>query len=93
MTEMQRQFEEWAIGTKDQVGLPLFIIKNESGKYVDHATEVSWKAWQASRAAVVVKLPEPEFRDWVSYETIEGYKAAIDEVKYALDDAEVNYED
>ena len=86
MTELQKQFEEWAIGTKDQVGLPLFIIKNESGKYVDHATEVSWKAWQASRAAVVVKtgtMKDPSYQA--------TGMVYLDAVEQALDEAGIGY--
>jgi hypothetical protein len=83
---MQKQFEEWFKQAHTE------NVQKVDGEYVHGATERLWQAWQASRAAVVVKLPKPEFRGWVSHETIEGYKAAIDEVKYALDDAEVNYE-
>ena len=89
MTEMQKQFEEWAITTKDQFGLPFFTMKNEQGKYVGHATEISWQAWQeawqASRAAVVVKLPESYFG---------GVDAAEyrDDVIEALGEAGVSYD-
>lgn len=94
MTEMQKQFEEWAHDGSKGYKLKLWHLINQDGTkvYTNELTNDMWKAWQASRAAVVVKLPKPEFRGWVSHETIEGYKAAIDEVKYALDDAEVNYE-
>lgn len=85
MTEMQKQFEQWAIRTKDAFGLPFFTMKNKQGKYFDHATEISWQAWQASRAAVVVKLP-----DWF----VSGIDAAVyrDDVIKALDDSGVDYE-
>ena len=82
MTEMQSDFEDWLSVNAHCV----------SDYEKQHSEGLMWQAWQASRAALVVKLPKPEFRGWVSHETIEGYKAAIDEVKYALDDAEVNYE-
>lgn len=86
MTEMQRQFEEWAVTTKDKFGLPFFTIKDESGKYVDHATEISWQAWQASRAAIVVKLPNG-FHD-----KYEQYVYDCASLELSLDEAGVSYE-
>ena len=87
MTEMQKQFEEWAIGTKDAFGLPFFTMKNKQGKYFDHAAEISWQAWQASRAAVVVKLGQSQntsFEEWQIYHE--------DEVKDELNRLGVSYE-
>ena len=83
MTEMQKQFEEWAIRTKDAFGLPFFTMKNKQGKYFDHATEISWQAWQASRAAVVVSLP-----DWSEYDTP---RQAIEACKDSLTHAGVGH--
>ena len=62
MDKMREEFEAWAVSTKDQFGVPFFTLKNDSGKYVDHGTEISWQAWQASRQALVVELP-PQWED------------------------------
>lgn len=85
MTEMQKQFEQWAIRTKDAFGLPFFTMKDKQGKYFDHATEISWQAWQASRAALVVKLPEFYLDGDDAFDYCEG-------VENALDEAGVSYE-
>lgn len=58
MTEMQKQFEDWC-GNK-----PLKTDKNEVGLYKYVSTDYAWQAWQASRAAIVVSLP-----DWSEYDT------------------------
>ncbi len=79
MTEMQSQFEEWLNGEFDTVqvnGLPV---------YASFVVQRMWDAWQASRAALVVKLP-----DWF----VSGIDAAVyrDDVIKALSDAGVDYE-
>jgi len=87
----KEQFEEWAVNTKDQFGVPFFTIKNEQGKYVDNGTEISWQAWQASRQALVVELPKGNFAAWVSGDMVDGYNAAIADVTGLLDAAGVNH--
>ena len=87
MTESRKQFEKWAVTTKDKFGLPFFTIKDESGKYVDHAAEISWQAWQASRAAIVVNLGSAQntsFEEWQVYHE--------DEIKDELKRLGVSYE-
>lgn len=55
MTEMQRQFEEWALRQK-------WCINKTGDTYNNTYVGCSWQAWQeawtASRAAIVVKLPD-----------------------------------
>ncbi len=84
--QMRKEFENWAVATKDQFGLPFFVMKDEQGKYIDHAAEISWQAWQASRAAIVVELP-----DWF---TVHGIDSAFycDEVIAVLNKAGVSHE-
>ena len=91
MTESRKQFEKWAVTTKDKFGLPFFTIKDESGKYVDHAAEISWQAWQASRAAIVVKLPNL-FDASPDGATYYDYMYRKSEMEKALDDVGVDYE-
>lgn len=50
MTEMQKQFEEWAVSQK-------WCVDKTGDVYNNTYVGCSWQAWQASRAAVVVKLP------------------------------------
>lgn len=62
---------------------------DEDGFYVDSLTQRLFSAyhdaWQASRAAIVVKLPEYEFCN-------HHRNILIDEVKTALDAAGISYE-
>ena len=83
MKEMQRQFEKWAAkeGYKmERAPEPWF--------YEWASTACAWrawqKAWQASRAAVVVKLP-----DWDCYDTP---RQALEACEGRLSDAGVSYE-
>ena len=74
MTEMQKQFEEW------------FDV--EKKHFINHEEvfrNVFWQVWQASRAAIVVKLP-----DWF----VSGIDAAMyrDDVIKALNDSGVDYD-
>lgn len=78
MTEMQKQFEEWFKQAHTE------NVQKVDGKYVHGATERLWQAWQASRAAVVVKLP-----DWDCYDTP---RQAIEACEERLRDAGVSYE-
>lgn len=52
MKEMQKQFEEWFKQSHTE------NVQKVDGEYVHGATERLWQAWQASRAAIVVKLPD-----------------------------------
>ncbi len=79
MTEMQKQFEEWA---RENLGCDL----SHNGEHYNHTwAYYAWKGWQASRAAPVVKLP---------LFCVDGVDAAEyqDDVIKALDDAGVSYE-
>lgn len=51
--KMREEFEAWAI----QFGYNLERDSEASGYYADGA-DLAWSAWQASRAALVVELPE-----------------------------------
>ena len=77
MTEMQRQFEEWAISQK-------WCINKTGDTYNNTYVGCSWQAWQASRAALVVKLP-----DFDCYDTP---RQALEACEDRLNDAGVSYE-
>lgn len=80
MTEMQKQFEEWF--KRSRTG----NVQKIDGEYVHGATERLWQAWQASRAAIVVKLPLVNKTDW------ESKLDLLEEFKDRLNDAGVGYE-
>lgn len=57
LEKMREEFEAWA---KNHWFLCSEGPKQiESGKYLSAELQTAWEAWQASRAAVVVELPEP----------------------------------
>lgn len=55
MEQMRSEFEDWAkrnlIDTR----------KKYADSYMDIRTHFAWEAWQASRAAVEIKLPMPAY--------------------------------
>lgn len=88
MTEMQKQFEEWAAtdeGLSLKLSFPLLADNSvSSAVYASAQTRVAWQAWQASRAAIVVKLP-----DFDCYDTP---RQALEACEDRLNDAGVSYE-
>ena len=67
-----------------------FNIDKFDEDYIIASTEWAWKIWQASRAAMVVELPELKSFN-ASDEPDFAYEVAIDDIKCALDDAGVGY--
>lgn len=72
MTEMQRQFEEWAHDDSKGYKLKLWHLINKDGTkvYTNALTSYMWESWQASRAAIVVKLPETH-NDWLDKQIVQ----------------------
>lgn len=54
MDESRKQFEWWF---SDQ-GRHLYAVEKSNGDYLLASAESSWAAWQASRAAIEIELPE-----------------------------------
>jgi hypothetical protein len=79
MTQSQKEFEVWA----ESKGYKLEKCKNHS-YYRSASTSSAWQTWQASRAALVVELPDYEVLEWGEF----YYKHTIEE---ALDKAGVKY--
>jgi hypothetical protein len=52
--KMRDEFEAWALEGWAEESLSRF----SNGDYCGHTLNFCWLAWQASRAAVVVQLPE-----------------------------------
>lgn len=61
--ESRKQFEWWFRSTHEGQ----MITKGRG--YSDPLTQLMWQAWQASRASIVVDLPEME-----DFELLDGYK-------------------
>ena len=60
--EMRKEFERWIIVSNTTRRVPIFIMKNEDGAYIDPQTYELWVAWQASREAMKpIKLPDATF--------------------------------
>lgn len=60
MKSSREQFEEWV---KAETGFDLYrtnfpMTSWDNQQYKDHSTNLAWKSWQASRAAIEVELPD-----------------------------------
>lgn len=54
MDESRKQFEDWALKSGHNISLDV------RGRYVFSYTATAWVAWQASRAAIEIELPDAE---------------------------------
>ena len=84
--KMRAEFEEWMIANTefDTQRTAFAMTKEEDQQYMCHRTNLAWLAWQASRAALVVELPD-------STGCGPAYHEAICDVTCSLDDAGVGY--
>lgn len=84
--KMRAEFEEWLIANTefDTQRTAYAMTKEEDQQYMCHRTNLAWLAWQASRAALVVELPD-------STGCGPAYHEAICDVTCSLDDAGVGY--
>lgn len=56
----REQFEKWICdGVNSDVHRGIMLSRHENGNYSHLATRHKWDAWQASRAAIEIELPEP----------------------------------
>lgn len=83
MDKMREEFECWCKAT----GFTLKPNAFNNGDYAMGYGWEEWNAWQASRAALCVKLPSSWYQDWDGY-----ILNREDDVKSCLDDAGVRYE-
>ncbi|MBW9430710.1 hypothetical protein FHC77_08115 [Atlantibacter hermannii] len=68
--DSRKQFEEWLKFHSDDNECLNLLATNDSGSnYLHPRVDLSWIAWQASRASIVVDLPEME-----DFELLDGYK-------------------
>ena len=81
--KMREEFELWAISCHMCTYL-------DGVEYRHQSTEWAWMAWQASRAALVVELPdEKKGRYLDSYQ--EGWNDAISSCEQRIEDCGVSY--
>lgn len=86
---MREEFEKSYTELQLSIGLAspiehLFECE-EGGEYTSSHTSIAWWAWQASRAAIEVKLP-PAYKDTPPYECYENFfNAALDTCKKSIE--------
>lgn len=75
---MREDFEAWAKSRG------MNVQKSRSGSYYHIvATDNAWRAWQASRQALVVELPPQHEVAYRAYDSVE--------IRYALTDAGIKW--
>lgn len=68
MDESRKAFESWIKFHSDEDEMNGKLERANSGSnYADSITDICWMAWQASRAAIEIKLPE--FYDYTDQDT------------------------
>jgi hypothetical protein len=95
----QEQFENWFKFHADPEELHMLDTNSAGTNYLHPHTDIAWIAWQASRSALVVELPEPFVVEMGAYgdakvvsvaEAIESIRAAGITVKGEGDEANAN---
>lgn len=66
MTESRKQFEEWAIKEDFDTDYGSYT----ESEYNSIFTQIAWESWQASRASIVVTLPETH-NDWLDKQIVQ----------------------
>lgn len=84
--DSRAQFEEWCVNVGTY---SLSYADSTRTRYVNGKTNVAWKAWQASREAIEVELPEkisPHNRNESGYVIAQAamYDEAIDDCAQAV---------
>ncbi len=66
--KMREEFEAW-VGSEAFGLSPAHFGKDEAGEYINYPTQCYWLVWQASRAELVVQMPQPmKAPPYASYE-------------------------
>ena len=84
MPDIREEFEAWASSHFVDVGSGNSLKKGPNGGYGFYVVATAWKAWQASRAALKVELPELE---WFGDDDTGEFGLVEDEVREALQQA------
>ena len=76
MKSSREQFEEWiANTTSSDLHGRIMLDKSENGSYRHIATNNKWSAWQASRAAIEIELPDITDAQYQSKHIEGGFRA------------------
>lgn len=86
MKSSREKFEEWV---NEETGFDLHrtnfpMTTWDNQQYKDHSTNLAWCAWQASRAAIEIELPD---KVMVEDDFDNGHNCAIDYCADAISDA------
>lgn len=84
--KMREEFESWALSYAERRNyqhMKNVTAKFPDGSYTTTWVDSAWIGWQASRAAMCVELPKPEYSASCSY--------SEESVKESLDAAGVRY--
>ncbi len=91
MPDMREEFEAWASSHFVDVGSGNPLKKGPNGNYGFYVVATAWKAWQASRAALRVELPDRrDPLNWTGDDEnprSSGFNACLERVKEALQQA------
>jgi len=71
MSDSREQFEAWYISIHGQEVKKWALHRYESGDYRGQLAQRDWLAWQASRQALEIELPEP-------FRLCDGYGQGLD---------------
>lgn len=67
MDKVREQYEKWAV--EESMILDMDVISGQVADwYKCDITDAAWGAWKASRAALVVELPEGNYHSVTEYE-------------------------
>lgn len=91
MERMREEFEGWISHYIGESWLKPDPAR--AGEYFDNGTQSIWESWQASRAALCVKLPSFENGSLRGYGgDCDEARAVVDSVAESLEKAGVRYE-
>ena len=83
MDKMREDFEAWA---SDNGSHPRAVHRGANGGYQLMSTHAAWEAWQASRKALVVTVPDKVMEE---DEFDKGHNCAIDYCAEAIREARI----
>ncbi|WP_312537652.1 hypothetical protein [Stutzerimonas nitrititolerans] len=78
------EFEAW-VGSEAFGLSPAHFGKDEAGEYINYPTQCYWLVWQASRAELVIELPETDLTGSIGM----AHKAAAKRCRAAIEAAGV----
>ena len=78
MDKMREEYEAWFCSTMPyKIAKESWFAVMDDGDYIVTDVQAGWAGWKASRAALCVELPKPEYSVSCSYNE-ESVKASLD---------------